>query len=102
MNVANEIDDLVQYLRRDCIEISGVQAIEETSCIELVKAVGQDLNLEIEDDDISTAHPLPTFNKTADSKIIVKFTRKVIKDEFYSNRKLVAGRKASSLKNLKG
>ena len=29
MNVANEIDDLAQYLRRDCIEISGVQATEE-------------------------------------------------------------------------
>ena len=41
--------------------------------------------------------------KTVDEKIIVKFkfTRRDDRDEFYSNRKKVAGRKASSLKSLK-
>ena len=58
--------------------------------------------MEDEFEDILTAHPLPTFNKTAESKIIETFARRAVKDEFYSNRKLVTGKKASSLKNLKG
>jgi len=57
--------------------------------------------VDLKDDDISTAHPIPRYDKSADEKIIVKFTRRDDRDEFYSNRKKVAGRKADSLKCLK-
>ena len=57
--------------------------------------------MDLKDDDISTAHPIPRYDKSADEKIIVKFSRRDDRDEFYSNRKKVAGRKASSLKSLK-
>ena len=50
--------------------------------------------------DISTAHPPPTFDKNRDSKIIVKFTRRDTKNEFYNNRRKVAGRKVSQLSSL--
>ena len=49
------------------------------------------MGMDLGDEDISTAHPLPTFNQAADSKLIVKFTRRAARDEFY----------ASSIKSLK-
>ena len=57
--------------------------------------------MDLKDDDISTALPIPRYDKSADEKIIVKFTRRDDRDEFHFNRKKVAGRKASSLKSLK-
>ena len=71
------------------------------SCIELVKALGKDMQVDLNDDDISTALPIPRYEKSVDEKIIVKFTRRDDRDEFYSNRRKVAGRKASSFKSLK-
>ena len=71
------------------------------SSIELVKAFGKDMQVDLKDDDISTAHPIPKYEKSADENIFVKLTRRDDRDEFYSNRKKVAGREASSLKCLK-
>ena len=96
----NEIDEIAQYLRRDCVEISGLQPTTDQSCDNLVRAIGQEMGLEIEENDISTAHPLLTFDKNRDSKIIVKFTRRDTKNEFYNNRRKVAGRKVSQLSSL--
>ena len=41
------------------------------------------MGIELQDEDISTAHRLPTYNKSAEDKITVKFTRRTIRDEFY-------------------
>ena len=101
LELTKDMEDLAQYLRRDCIEISGLTPTESMSCIELVKALGKDMQVDLKDDDISTANPIPRYDKSADETIIVKFTRRDDRDEFYSNRKNVAGRKASSLKSLK-
>ena len=35
-----EIDELAQYLRRDCIEISGLKPNDEVDCFKLVKTTG--------------------------------------------------------------
>ena len=59
------------------------------------------MGMDLGEEDISTAHPLPTFNQGTDSKLIVKFTRRAVCDEFYTSRKEVAGKKASSIKSLK-
>ena len=101
LELTKDMEDLAQYLRRDCIEISGLTPTESMSCIELVKSLGEDMQADLKDDDISTAHPIPRYDKSADETIIVKFTRRDDRYEFYSNRKKVAGRKASSLKSLK-
>ena len=49
LEVTKDVDDLAQYLRRDCIEISGLKPTESISCTELVKAVGKDMDMELED-----------------------------------------------------
>ena len=50
---------------------------------------------------ISIAHPLPTFSDVKDDKVIVKFIRRETRNEFYSKRKSVAGRKASTFDSFK-
>ena len=68
-------------------------------------SVLKDMQVDFKDNDRSTANPIPRYDKSVDVKMhmIVKFTRgdEMYRDEFYSNRKKVAGRKASSLKRVK-
>ena len=101
ISVEEELDDFAQYLRRDCVEISGIPATENLRCEDIVTSLGQEMGLELDDSDISIAHPLPTFSDVKDDKIIVKFTRRETRNEFYSKRKSVAGRKASTFASLK-
>ena len=58
------------------------------------------MGLELDQEDISTAHVLPTFDKGKDDKMIVKFTRRSVRNDFYGNRKEVAGSKVSSISSL--
>lgn len=70
------VDDLAH--RRNCVEISGINPAADQSCEALVWSLGQEIGLVIEEYDISTAHPLPTYNESKDNKIIVKFTRRAL------------------------
>jgi chromosome segregation ATPase len=99
-NVETVSEDLAQYLRRDCVEISGVNPSERQSCNHIVVSLSEEMGIKIDDRDISTVHVLPTYNKNKDKKKIVKFTRRDVKNEFYTNRKKIGGRKISSLKSL--
>ena len=89
--IANEAhmqtEELAQYIRRDCLEISGIAPNEELSCEGVVRSVGNAIDVSVSDMDISVSHPIPSFNTTAPSKIIVKLTRREICDRFYYNRK---------------
>lgn len=49
--------------------------------------------MRLEEEDISTSHPLP-------SKIVVKFTRRDVSDRFYSNRSKLAGNKIKDLPDI--
>ena len=94
------VDDLAQYLRRDCVEISGIPPTEELTCEDIVLSLGNEMGLELDKEDISTAHVQPTFDKVKDDKMIVKFTRRSVRNDFYGNRKEVAGSKVSSISSL--
>ena len=99
--IGREIEDLSQYLRRDCLELTGVLPTEEVSCFDLVCSIGKEMGIELQDEDISTAHRLPTYNKSAEDKIIVKFTRRSIRDEFYGKRKTIAGKEVGKVGTLR-
>ena len=47
------------------------------------------------------AHRLPTYNKSAEDKIIVKFTRRSIQGEFYGKRKTIAGKEIGKVGTLR-
>ena len=96
-----EIEDLSQYMHRDCLEVTGVLPTQEVTCSDLVCTIGKEMGLDLKQEDISTAHRLPTYNKSADDKIIVKFTRRSVRDEFYGKRKTVAGKEVGKVDTLR-
>ena len=59
----NGFENLAEYLRRDCLEISDVPPSESYTCNQLVMAVGQAIGVQVKEGDISTSHPLPTFKE---------------------------------------
>ena len=60
------------------------------ACEGVVRLVGNAIDVSVSDMDISVSHPIPSFNTTAPSKIIEKFTRREIGDRFYYNHKKLA------------
>ena len=96
----NGFENLAEYLRRDCLEISGVPPNENYTCNQLVMAVGQAIGVQVKEEDLSTSHPLPSFKEDAPPKIIVKFTRRDTRNSFYANRRKLIDKKASDHINL--
>ena len=93
-------ESLAEYLRRDCLEISGVPPSTNYTCNEVVMAVGEAIGIQVKEEDISTSHPLPTFNKDAPPKLIVKFTRRDTRNSFYTNRRKLIDKKICHLPKL--
>jgi len=95
LQTKNEAEELAQYMRRDCLEISGVKPNAEYNSENIVESIGKVLNVNLTEKDISVAHPVPSYNKEALPKIIVKFTRRNVRNEFYAKRKVLAGKNLS-------
>jgi len=93
-------ENLAQYLRRDCLEISGIPPCENYSSNDIVMAVGQAIEVAIKEEDISISHPLPSFSSDAPPKIIVKFTRRDIRNAFYANRRKLINKKTNEIAGL--
>ena len=58
------------------------------------------IGIPLQDNDISIAHPIPTYKVGAPPKLIMKFTRHSVRDKFYLNRWKLARKKAKDLPNL--
>ena len=99
-DAVNGFENLAEYLRRDCLEISGVPPSESYTCNQLVMAVGQTIGVQVKEEDISISHSLPTFKEDVPPKIIVKFTRRDTRNSFYTNRRKFIDKKASDLPGL--
>lgn len=84
---ADNLNNIEQYLRRDYLEIHGIPensfVVEDTTS--LVLQVGNLMNLELEKEDISICHRLPAKKKSTSQprSIIVKFTRRQVREDFY-------------------
>lgn len=70
---------MAQYMRHDCLEISCVKSNANFSSEFILVNIGKALDLDINDNDISIAHPLPSYSNEALPKIIVKFTRRDVR-----------------------
>ena len=58
------------------------------------------MGIELQDEDISLAKPLTTYNKSVEGKITIKFTCHSIRDEFYGTRKTIAGKEVGKVCTL--
>ena len=99
-DTTSEVEEIAQYLRRDCLEITGVAANEECSAEAIIKSLGDVIGIPLQDNDISIAHPIPTYKVGAPPKLIVKFTRSSVRNKFYSSRRKLQRKKAKDLPYL--
>ena len=76
--VNDEIDEMAQYMRHDCLEISCVKSNANFSSESIVVNIGKALDLDINVNDISIAHP-----REALPKIIVKFTLRDVRNALH-------------------
>jgi uncharacterized protein YoxC len=93
---SNELDEIEQYSRRDCVEISGLPQENDEDLNKLVVKIGSLMDVELDERDISISHRLPKSRSenqqvnrsaaNASAKIIVKFTRRDTKAKFYQGR----------------
>ena len=93
------LNNLEQYTRRECLEVSGIAELQDENTDELVIKVGSLMGVEINKEDISVSHriPKPSFSSVAAGnwnnveastpKIIVKFTCRATRERFYVARK---------------
>ena len=87
-NVA--LDDVQQYLRHGCIEITGIPPPLLDSPKQLAVQVGEMIGLNVTEDHIS-AHRLP-LTKKVKNRIIVKFVHRDMKEAFYKSRSKLIGK----------
>ena len=95
-SVAMDLNDLELYGRRECIEIRGIPpprvALQETDDTnDIAVQVGELMGVTIEPEDISVSHRLKISQNyigrsAKEPPIIVKFTRRDVKEKFYRAR----------------
>ena len=96
----SQIEELAQYVRMDCLEISGIQPTAACTCEDIVTAIGKAIGVPMVKEEISTAHRVPSYKADAPPKIIVKFTRRDMRNRFYGNRRKLANKKVKDLPDL--
>lgn len=87
---------------RDCLEIWCVESNSNFSSESVVVNIGKVLDLDINVNDISIAYPLPNCSSEALPKIIVKFTRRDLRNAFCCKRKELPDLKPSQRPDLNG
>ena len=92
------VSDLEHYIRRECLEITGIPEEMHEDTNDIVIRVGRMIGVEIENSDISISHWLPIKQSAKETnKIIAKFVRRDKRDEFYRARKLLRNRTTRDL-----
>ena len=106
------LNNLEQYSRRECVEISGIPEVEGENTDDIVIKVGSLIGLEITKNDISVSHRLPKPSYSAAvregpqsssntssraSNVIVKFVRRETRDHFYKGRKFLRDKSTRDL-----
>lgn len=81
------LDDLDQYMRRDSLVISGIPTASDESTNSIIIKLAGLLGIVIQQEDISVSHRLQQRRDNVTPNIIVKFTRRVIRDKLFNQRK---------------
>lgn len=93
------LDVTQQYLRRDCLEITGIPVIPLDNPTRLVGELSSALDIDLNEREISTAHRLPATKKVKE-RIIVKFVRRDKRNEIYKQRSKLHGKDTSCLPSV--
>ena len=82
------------------MEIQGIPDIAYDIRTQLVIGTARLVDVELEPNDISIAHRLPSRNSQRQRKIIVKFTRLVKEDEVFKARKKLKSKRTKDLPSV--
>ena len=83
-SIGNDCESLKQYSMRDLPELHGIPENEEENTDELVQHVAELVEVPLRADDISISHRLPA-NRGKIAPIIVKLTKRKVRDDIYNN-----------------
>lgn len=90
-SLKEDLDELQQYQRRDCLEIVGIPKLRGENPKQLFKELCASIHVDLDDKDISVVHRLPD-TKFQKDRIIAKLVHREIKDEIYRSRKNLTGK----------
>ena len=88
-----------QYIRRDCIEVTGVPLTPDVNAKQIIVEIGQLMGMELTEHHVSIAHPLPA-TRNIKNRLIAKFVHRYVKDEFYKKRKMMAVKTTKDLPSV--
>jgi len=71
---------LEQYTRRNNVEIAGIPVTPREDVVAIVKDVAEVLGVAVQDDQISAAHRVPSFNKDRTPSLVVQFHNRALRD----------------------
>lgn len=86
-DLKNRVDKLEQYTRRNNIIISNVPYHKDEDVTRIVQNVGSKIGCTISDTDVDVCHRLPSASGQNAGNIIVKFCRRVVKQEFIKKKR---------------
>ena len=90
------LNELQQYGRRECIEVSGVPPTDNEDSEEIIMAIAKEIGVTLENNEISACHRVK--KAKGDPIIIAKFTNRKIKEEFMTKRRNLKHKSIGSLK----
>jgi len=97
----SNLDEMEQYIRRESLEIRGIPVTQDEDTSEIVRKIGDLIDVDIEESDISVSHRLPppknNHFKQLDPAIVVKFVRRDVRDQLYSARKHLRDKSTTDL-----
>ena len=99
VRIDGAIDEVQQYSRRDCLEITGIPILPEENPKQLIKEIGTLIDVNVEDANLAAAHRLPD-TKNVKHRLIVKFVHRDKREEMYKKRRNLIGKNISNLPSV--
>lgn len=84
-----QINDIEQMGRNRNLQILGVREVQGENCINIIKKIGEECQLEIKTDQIESAYRVPTMRTDTPKSIIVQFSSLRAKEGLLQKKKLV-------------
>lgn len=82
------LEDVEQYSRSNSLEIHGIPVDNNENVLQVVKEVGRALDMDISDTMVDACHRLGNKQNNNPPGIIVKFVRRIDKEEFIRRRRV--------------
>ena len=90
------LNDLEQYGRRECIEVSGVPVTENEDTKEIIMTIAKEIGVQLGRNDISACHRVK--KSKGDPIIIAKFVNRKMKDVFMAQQRNLKQKTLGTLK----